>query len=124
VSAVGVGVGVDFAIYLYSRCVEEYGSHSSLQETITTATKTTGEAIVYTGLTIIIPVLTWYFISGLKFQAEMGFFLAMIMTTNMVAALTLHPLLLMVVKPKFISRGRVSIEEGTAEVADAVVKAG
>jgi predicted RND superfamily exporter protein len=104
VSAVGVGVGVDFAIYLYSRCIEEFPHRKDLDETVMVAAKTTGEAIVYTGLTIIIPVLAWYFISGLKFQAEMGFFLAMIMTTNMVAALTLHPLLLLMVKPKFITK--------------------
>ncbi len=113
VSAVGVGVGVDFAIYLYSRCVEEYPRYKSFRETIMVSSRTTGEAIVYTGLTIVLPVLTWYFISGLKFQAEMGFFLAMIMTTNMLAALTLHPLLLLLVKPKFISR------KGAAAVAKA-----
>ncbi len=107
VSAVGVGVGVDFAIYLYSRCVEEYPGHQNYFDTVMAAVKTTGEAIVYTGLTIILPVLTWYFISGLKFQAEMGFFLAMIMATNMVASLTLHPLMLTIIKPKFIARESV-----------------
>ncbi len=124
VSAVGVGVGVDFAIYLYSRCVEEYGDRMDLKETVITATRTTGEAIVYTGLTIIIPVLTWYFISGLKFQAEMGFFLAMIMTTNMVAALTLHPLLLMIVKPKFISKSKVCCAGDGREMANVPAQVG
>lgn len=104
VSAVGVGVGVDFAVYLYSRCVEEYPRCKDFKETIMVSTRTTGEAIVYTGLTIVLPVLTWYFISGLKFQAEMGFFLAMIMTTNMIASLTVHPLLIWIIKPKFIRR--------------------
>ena len=118
VSAVGVGVGVDFAIYLYSRCVEEYGEQKDLHKTVMTAARTTGEAIVYTGLTIIIPVLTWYFISGLKFQAEMGFFLAMIMTTNMVAALTLHPLLLVIVKPKFITGRKAECARNEGELAD------
>jgi predicted RND superfamily exporter protein len=105
VSAVGVGVGVDFAIYLYSRCVEEYPSRKNMKETVMASAQTTGEAIIYTGLTIILPVITWYFISGLKFQAEMGFFLAMIMMTNMLAALTLHPLMVLIIKPKFITKG-------------------
>jgi predicted RND superfamily exporter protein len=118
VSAVGVGVGVDFAIYLYSRCKEEYPRQKDFRETVLIAAKTTGEAIVYTGLTIILPVITWYFISGLKFQAEMGFFLAMIMTTNMVVALTLHPLMILIIKPKFMSRNNM-VTEATTEAAKA-----
>jgi uncharacterized protein len=114
VSAVGVGVGVDFAIYLYSRCVEEYPLCQNMRETVMASARTTGEAIVYTGLTIILPVITWYFISGLKFQAEMGFFLAMIMMTNMLAALTLHPLMLLIIKPKFITKNNV-VPETTIE---------
>jgi len=119
ISAVGVGVGVDFGIYLYSRCREEYPKRKNFRDTILTAAGTTGEAIVYTGLTIILPVVTWYFISGLKFQAEMGFFLAMIMTTNMIAALTLHPLMILLIKPKFMSRSDMAMERiGQVPVAD------
>ncbi len=51
ISAVGVGVGVDFGIYLYSRCTEEYPKSKDFRETVLTAARTTGEAIVYTGLT-------------------------------------------------------------------------
>ena len=103
-SAVGVGVGVDFAIYLYSRCIEEYPNHAGYKETIITAVKTAGSGIIVTGLTLILPVISWYFISGLKFQAQMGFFLAMLLLINMIAALTLHPLLIFVIKPKFIQK--------------------
>ena len=104
-SAVGVGVGVDFAIYLYSRCIEEFPRHENWRDTIMTSVKTAGSGIVFTGLTLILPILTWYFISALKFQAQMGFFLSMLLLTNMIGALTLHPLLLLVIKPRFIQRG-------------------
>jgi len=103
-SAVGVGVGVDFAIYLYSRCIEEFPNHSGYKDTVVTAVKTAGSGIVLTGITLILPVVLWYFISALKFQAQMGFFLAMLLFINMVAALTLHPLLILVVKPKFMRK--------------------
>jgi len=103
-SAVGVGVGVDFAIYLYSRCIEEFPNHSDYKETIVTAVKTAGSGIVLTGITLILPVIAWYFISGLKFQAQMGFFLAMLLFINMIAALTLHPLLILIVKPRFMKK--------------------
>jgi uncharacterized sodium:solute symporter family permease YidK len=54
-------------------------------------------------MTMILPIITWYFISDLKFQAQMGFFLAVIMLTNLVLAVTLHPLMLSTFRPAFIS---------------------
>ena len=114
-SAVGVGVGVDFAIYLYSRCIEEFPNHSEYKETVSTAVRTAGTGIVFTGITLILPVITWYFISGLKFQAQMGFFLAMLLFINMVTALTLHPLLILLVKPKFMKRRAMARETMAAD---------
>jgi predicted RND superfamily exporter protein len=107
VAAVGVGVGVDFAIYLYSRCIEEYQNCKDWSQTIITAVSTCGKAIVYTGLTLILAIIPWYFLSDLKFQAQMGFFLSMLLFINVVLALTFHPILLMWIKPKFVTRAKV-----------------
>lgn len=108
-SAVGVGVGVDFSIYLYSRCIEEHSRQQGAWEnTVLTAVRTAGRGIVFTGVTMILPILTWYFISELKFQAQMGFFLSMLLVTNMVMAFTLHPLLIVLIKPKFMTGKGVS----------------
>jgi len=104
-AAVGVGVGVDFAIYLYSRCIEEYPRHKAYPKTILAAVRTAGRGIFFTSITLTLPVLAWYFISALKFQAQMGFFLAMLLLINMLLAFTLHPLLIAIIKPKFI-RGK------------------
>lgn len=112
-SAVGVGVGVDFAIYLYSRCIEEFPHHDNWRDTILTSVRTAGKGIVFTGLTLILPILTWYFISDLKFQAQMGFFLAILLFINMVAAFTLHPLLIYAFKPRFMTRNsRIAAHAG------------
>jgi len=106
VAAVGVGVGDDFCIYLYSRCMEEYRLQGGdWTETIIQSVCTCGKAIFYSGLTIILPIITWYFFSDMKFQAEVGFFLAIIMGANTILALTLHPFLIYIIKPKFI-RGK------------------
>lgn len=107
IAAIGVGVGVDFAIYLYSRCIEEFPIQSGdWKNTIIQSVCTTGKAVLYTGLTIVLPIITWYIFSDMKFQAQMGFFLAMIMGTNVILTLTLHPLMIYIIKPKFISKRR------------------
>jgi uncharacterized protein len=107
VAAIGVGVGVDFAIYLYSRCQEEFPlQNGDWTGTIIQAICTCGKAVVYTGLTIILPIISWYFFSDMKFQAEVGFFLSMIMGTNVILTLTLHPLMIAIIKPKFISKAQ------------------
>lgn len=107
IAAVGVGVGVDFAIYLYSRCIEEFPYQNSWLNTIMMSVRTSGKAVVYTGLTLILAIIPWYFISELKFQAQMGFFLSMLLLTNVILALTLHPLLIYIIKPRFIKRRAV-----------------
>ena len=115
VSAVGVGVGVDFAIYIYNRCIEEYPHQKSWPETIMLAVRTSGKAVVFTGLTMVLPILVWFVISDLKFQAQMGLFLAMILSVNVVLAITLHPLMLSVIKPRFITRRALSVAPVCAE---------
>ncbi len=108
IAAVGVGVGDNFCIYLYSRCMEEYTLQGGdWKKAIIQSVCTTGKAVVYTGLTIILPVLTWYLFSDMKFQGEMGFFLAIILGANVLLTLTLHPLLIYIIKPKFISEKKV-----------------
>ena len=94
-----------FAIYLYSRCVEEFPRQKTWMDTIMTSVCTCGKAIVHTGITLIVSLAPWYFISDLKFQAEMGFSFAMLLLVNMIMALTLHPCMIYLIKPNFISRG-------------------
>jgi predicted RND superfamily exporter protein len=112
IAAIGVGVGVDFAIYLYARCIEEFPRYGGdWNALILQSVCTCGKAVVYTGLTIIVPILTWYFFSDMRFQAQVGFFLAMIMGTNVILTLTLHPLMIYLIKPKFISGKKVLVAE-------------
>lgn len=113
VAAVGVGVGVDFAIYIYSRCIEEYPHHEDYRETVLVAVRTSGKAVIFTGLTLILAVIPWYLLSELKFQAQMGFFLSMLLCANVILSLTLHPLLLVTIKPNFIKRRAIESKEKT-----------
>jgi predicted RND superfamily exporter protein len=68
------------------------------------AVGTSGKAVIFTGLTMVLPILSWWFISDLKFQAQMGIFLAIILSTNVLLAITLHPLMICMIKPRFMTR--------------------
>ena len=110
IAAVGVGVGVDFALYLYAMLKWELPRHASWDDALVETVRTSGKGVLYTGLTTILPILSWYFISDLRFQAQMGFFLAMIVATNVVLAITLHPLLIRMLKPRFLYKRAMSAE--------------
>jgi len=116
VAAIGAGVGVDFAIYLYARSREEFALMSGdWNEVIIQSMCTCGKAVVYTGLTIVVPIITWYFLCDMKFQAQVGFYLSMIMVTNVILTLVFHPMVIYF-KPKFISGKKKAIETVEAKV--------
>ncbi|TAM13082.1 MAG: RND transporter [Nevskiaceae bacterium] len=105
VTVLGVGVGIDYGIYLLSRIIEEYAAQGrDWGRAISEALVTTGKAIMFTALIMLIGILPWYFLSDLKFMAQMGLLLAAIMLINMLLALVVLPLMVWLLKPKFISR--------------------
>lgn len=92
VIALGVGIGVDYAIYIFARMSELMKQGWTLSESYFGALKTTGIAIFYTALTLAAGVATWMF-SALKFQADMGILLTFMFVVNMVAAMIFLPAL-------------------------------
>jgi uncharacterized protein len=92
VVALGVGMGVDYAIYIFSRMRELLGQGKGLMQSYFEALKTTGIAIFYTALTLAIGVGTWIW-SALKFQADMGLMLTFMFVVNMIAAMVFLPAL-------------------------------
>ena len=110
--SVGVGVGIDYGIYLLSRLCEEFQAAGEYSfSTASTAIKTTGKAIFFTATTMVIGVIFWYFLSSMKFQAEMGLLLSIIMFINMIGALVVIPTLVYIFKPKFLGRVKVIIND-------------
>ncbi|MBL4856939.1 MAG: RND family transporter [Idiomarina sp.] len=92
VIALGVGIGVDYGIYIYSKVKEGLQQGMSLQETYKYSLDNTGKAVGFTGLTLAIGVATWIF-SPIKFQADMGILLTFMFLWNMLGALILIPAL-------------------------------
>ncbi len=92
VLALGVGIGVDYAIYIFARMREAMNQGRSLTDSYFIALKTTGIAIFYTALTLAVGVGMWVF-SDLKFQADMGVLLTFMFIVNMIAAIVFLPAL-------------------------------
>ena len=92
VAALGVGVGVDYGIYLYSRLRGFYREGRSLRAAYQETLEITGSGVLFTGITLALGVATWIF-SPLKFQADMGLLLAFLFLMNMIGALVLLPAL-------------------------------
>lgn len=74
VIALGVGIGVDYGIYIYSRLESYLRQGLTLQEAYYQTLKSTGKAVIFTGICLAIGVFTWVF-SAIKFQADMGLML-------------------------------------------------
>lgn len=91
VIAMGVGVGVDYGIYLFESLQHEIEHKgASLREAFYEALRQRGTAAIFTGVTMSIGVGTWAF-SALKFQADMGVLLAFMFLVNMLGAVFLLP---------------------------------
>lgn len=94
VVALGVGVGVDYGIYLFESIV--HARHvepgMTLRQAYVEALKQRGTASVFTAVTMTISVATWTF-SALKFQADMGILLGLMFLVNMFGAILLLPAL-------------------------------
>ena len=92
VIALGVGVGVDYGIYLYDRIEVHLEEGKALSQAFFEALNERGTAMVFTAVTMTIGVGTWA-MSALKFQADMGILLAFMFFLNMLGALFLLPAL-------------------------------
>ncbi len=92
VIAVGVGVGVDYALYLLSVQIAMQRRGATLAEAYRKSLDFTGRVVALVGLTMAAGVITWAF-SPIKFQADMGILLTFMFLWNMVGALVLIPAL-------------------------------
>ncbi|MDX1633813.1 MAG: MMPL family transporter [Marinobacter sp.] len=92
VIALGVGIGVDYGIYIYSKLEKYLLEGKTLQEAYFETLRSTGKAVVFTGVTLGLGVVTWIF-SPIKFQADMGFLLFFMFLWNMIGAIWLLPAL-------------------------------
>lgn len=90
VIALGVGIGVDYGIYILSTMSARLRQGERVEEAYYAALKERGSAVLITGITLAIGVSTWFF-SDLKFQVDMGILLTFMFLVNMLAAIIVLP---------------------------------
>lgn len=92
VMVLAVGIGVDYAFYIYNRLQIYLAQGVDIVTSFKQALRETGVATIFTALTLSVGVATWSF-SALKFQADMGLLLTFMFMINMLMAITLLPAL-------------------------------
>jgi predicted RND superfamily exporter protein len=90
VMVLAVGIGVDYAFYIYNRLLLHMAAGQPIVKAVEHAILEVGMATIFTAITLAVGVATWSF-SPLKFQADMGKLLAFMFMVNMVMAMTTLP---------------------------------
>jgi hypothetical protein len=107
VASLGIGIGVDYVIYVLVRIQEEYAGRedTSIQQATVNALNTTGKAVFYTTMSVVLGVLVFFF-SPLKFQFELGSMIGLIIFLNGLGAIALISPIVFLLKPGFIFNKR------------------
>lgn len=100
---VGLGFGIDYGLYILSRTIEEIQVRGDLEDSMREAMVTTGKAVSFTAVAMVASTAAWAF-SNIAFNAIMGVMLAGWMLVSFLAGVSLLPVMVIALKPKFIMR--------------------
>jgi predicted RND superfamily exporter protein len=105
IAALGIGLGVDYAFYVVDEIKEEMARGQTLEQAIRNSLMSAGRGVFITAATLILSVVIWY-LSSVRFQAEMGLLMALWLTVSAASALILMPALVYLVRPRFVVGNR------------------
>lgn len=101
IAALGIGLGVDYAFYVVDEIREELRKGCALDQAIEASLCSAGRGVLITAATLITSVAIWY-LSSIRFQAEMGMLMALWLFISAASSIMLMPALVVIIKPKFI----------------------
>ncbi|AON56309.1 putative RND superfamily exporter protein [Herbaspirillum seropedicae] len=108
VMVLAVGIGVDYAFYIYSRLQMHLAAGEAIAVALEKSIQEIGVATIFTAITLAIGVATWSF-SQLKFQADMGKLLAFMFIVNLIMAMTALPAFAVVLERMFPRKGKIKV---------------
>jgi len=103
---VGVGVGIDYAVYFMDRIRDEMAKVDDIRQAAINASSTTGYAVSFTACTLIAGVVLWVFMSDLRFQSDAAVLLSFMLVVNAISAMLIVPAWCVVFRPRFVVGGR------------------
>jgi RND superfamily putative drug exporter len=124
---VGLGVGIDYALFLLSRHREHLAAGLPVAESVGRSLATAGQAVVFAGGTVVVAILGLAF-AGLPFVAAGGVGISAVVLVMVLAAITLLPALLGLAGHRLQTRGlllrlrlRLRLGRGRDDGTDAAV---
>lgn len=106
-SLIGLGVAIDYSLFMVSRYRDELENGATYEEALVTALDTSGHAVVFSGFAVSIGLGGLLFFHG-SFTATMGIGGTIVVVFAVVAALTFLPALLVALGPR-INAGRLPL---------------
>ena len=103
VVAVGMGVGIDYAIYVMDRVRDEIEKGRALHDAVAHAISTTGLAVMFTATTLVAGVVMWVFFSDLRFQSSAALLLIVMLVLNAIGAMVVVPAWILAFRPGFVT---------------------
>lgn len=103
---IGLGVGIDYALFIVTRFREDYATHGDVERSIVEAMDTSGRAILLAGATVVIALLGM-FATGVAFMYGLAIAAVIAVLLTLVASLTLLPALLSRFGPRLVRPRRV-----------------
>ncbi len=111
VMALGVGIGVDYALYVLGIVIKQLRAGATLSQAYHRTLLFTGKVVLLTGFTLAAGVVTWSF-APIKFQADMGLLLSFMFLWNMLGAMVLLPsLAYFLLPPRLFAKRSVETKE-------------
>jgi putative drug exporter of the RND superfamily len=111
VTLIGLGVSIDYSLFVVNRFRDELAAGASREDAIATTVATAGRAITFSGVTVAVGLSAMLFFQG-TFLASMGAAGAIVVAVAVVYGLTFLPALLSIIGPNvnrlrvpFLSRG-------------------
>ena len=102
--SVGLGIGIDYAIYMIDRIRDELHEHANVKAAIGRSVASTGRAVACTVTTLVGGIVAWVFISDLRFQADAAKLLIFMILVCAVTAMVFVPAWIATFRPRFIVR--------------------
>ena len=104
---IGLGVGIDYALFIVTRHLEQRRDGMATDESIYRATATSGGAVVFAGCTVMIALLSLAIV-GIPLVTTLGYTSALVVAVAVLGAITLLPCVLALLGDR-IDKGRIPL---------------